>query len=154
VTNGDSGDYVSTTKNFHGIRLYLNDRHGGFEEAWFYPLNGAYKAVAADFDGDGDLDIAAISFYPDYLHSPEESFVYLENKGGLKFEASTIPEHAWGRWLTMDVGDLDGDGRPDLVLGSFANGPPSIPIPAKLRESWRTNGVFALILENTGNWLR
>ena len=33
VTNGDSGDYVSPTKNFHGIRLYLNDKHGGFEDA-------------------------------------------------------------------------------------------------------------------------
>ena len=148
VTNGDSGDYASPTKRFHGIRIYLNDGKNQFREAFFYPLNGAFKAMAGDFDGDGDLDIAAVSFFPDYLHSPEESFVYLENKGGLKFEAYTVPEALDGRWLTMDVGDLDGDGDLDIVLGSFINGPASIPIPAALQAGWRTNQISALVLEN------
>ena len=104
--------------------------------------------LAADFDQDGDLDIAAISFFPDYDKSPEESFVYLENKGGLKFEAYSFPESTAGRWLTMDVNDLDGDGDVDIVLGSFAQGPQSIPIPAPLQESWNTNGISVLVLEN------
>ncbi|HTG44368.1 MAG TPA: VCBS repeat-containing protein, partial [Verrucomicrobiae bacterium] len=58
VTNGDNGDYPSRLKNYHGVRLYMNDGAGHFHERWFYPLNGAFKALAADFDGDGDLDIA------------------------------------------------------------------------------------------------
>ena len=148
ATNGDNGDYPSPFKNYHGIRIYLNDGKNHFQEAWFYPLNGAFKAMAADFDHDGDLDVAAISFFPDYDHSPEESFVYLENKGGLKFEAYSFSESPTGRWLTMDVNDLDGDGDLDIVLGSFSQGPHSIPIPPSLQAKWNTNGVSVLFLEN------
>ncbi len=149
VTNGDSGDYISPNKSFHGIRLYLNHPPNLFKEAWFYPLHGAFQSMAADFDGDGDLDIAAISFFPDYLNSPQESFVYLENRGNLQFVAHSMPEAMRGRWLTMDVGDVDDDGDLDIVLGSFINGPASIPIPASVRAGWKSGRVAALILENT-----
>jgi FG-GAP-like repeat len=148
ATNGDNGEYPSPFKNYHGIRIYLNDGSNHFHEAWFYPLNGAFKAMAADFDHDGDLDIAAISFFPDYEKSPEESFVYLENKGGLKFQAHSFPESTEGRWLTMDVNDIDGDGDWDIVLGSFSQGPQSIPIPNSMQERWNTNRIAVLILEN------
>jgi hypothetical protein len=149
MSNGDNGEYLSPFKRYHGIRIFLNDGKNHFTESWFFPMNGAFKAIAADFDGDGDLDIAAISFFPDYRKSPEESFVYLENKGGLSFEPSSFPGCTSGRWLTMDVNDLDGDGDPDIVLGSFAEGPLSIPIPSDLRTEWRTNGFSTLLLENT-----
>lgn len=147
-TNGDNGDYPSPFKAYHGVRIFRNDGHNRFSEAWFYPLNGAFKAIARDFDGDGDLDIAAISFFPDYLRSPEESFVYLENHGDLRFTASSIPEATVGRWLTMDAGDLDGDGDLDLVLGSFVDGPRTVPIPAPLQESWERHRAAAVILRN------
>ena len=48
VVNGDNGEYASPTKNFHGIRLYLNDGQNHFKEAWSFPLNGAFKAIARD----------------------------------------------------------------------------------------------------------
>ncbi len=92
---------------------------GEFSEAWFYPLYGAYRALARDFDLDGDMDIAAIAFFPNYLGSFKESFTYLENQGGLKFTPSTFPESISGRWITMDAGDWDGDGDADIVLGAF-----------------------------------
>ncbi|HTI68938.1 MAG TPA: VCBS repeat-containing protein [Candidatus Limnocylindria bacterium] len=148
ATNGDNGEYASCFKRYHGIRIYLNDGHQGFKESWFFPLNGAFKAIARDFDGDGDLDVAAISYFPDYEHSPEESFVYLENKGGLQFEPHTLAEGTAGRWITLDAGDIDGDGDIDIVLGSFLDGPPSTPIPATVRKSWASRNVAALLLRN------
>lgn len=146
VTNGDNGEYLSPAKNYHGIRIYLNRGDLKFEEAYFFPMNGAFKAMARDFDGDGDLDIAAISFFPDYQKSPEESFVYLENQGNLRFTASTFPECIMGRWLTMDVGDLDGDGDIDIVLGSYIHGPS--PVPVEYMRNWETIGPSVLTLRN------
>jgi hypothetical protein len=111
-------------------------------------MEGAYDTRTADFDGDGDLDIAAIAYFPDFLQRPIEGFVYLENRGGLQFQPHTLAEADAGRWITMDAGDVDGDGDTDLALGSFTAGPTTIPIPPALRESWKTNGAAVLLLEN------
>jgi hypothetical protein len=150
VTNGDNGDNVlfpNCVKPYHGVRLYLNQGKGQFAEAWFYPLYGAYRAVARDFDLDGDMDIAAISFFPDYWEGSKESFVYLECLGAMKFAASTFVQSISGRWVTMDAGDLDGDGDADIVLGasnrSFGD------VPKGLNASWQESGPSVLLLENT-----
>ena len=70
VSNGDNGDYAPILKRHHGVRLYRNLGDGTFTENFFYPLNGAFKALARDFDQDGDLDIAAIAMFADYEHHP------------------------------------------------------------------------------------
>jgi hypothetical protein len=149
--NGDNGDFSTPHKPYHGLRIYLNDGKNHFKEAWFYPMEGAYNARVADFDGDGNLDIAAIAFFPDFSKKPIESFIYLSRTGAstdLHFEPHTLPEANAGRWITMDAGDLDGDGDPDLVLGSFTAGPTTIPIPPAVRDDWKTNGAAVLLLEN------
>jgi hypothetical protein len=150
VTNGDNGDNITfphCVKPYHGVRIYLNDGTGNFREGWFYPLYGAYRALARDFDLDGDLDIAAIAFFPDYFATAAESFTYLENQGAMTFAPSTFIQSISGRWITMDAGDLDGDGDTDIVLGasnrSFGD------VPATLARDWREKGPSILLLDNT-----
>jgi hypothetical protein len=43
-------------------------------------------------NGDGNLDIAAIVFFDDYMHNPQDGFVYLQNSGNNDFKSYSIPE--------------------------------------------------------------
>jgi hypothetical protein len=143
-TNGDNADYSSVLKPYHGVRIFLNDGSDRFTEDWFYPMHGASQALASDFDQDGDLDIAAIAFFPDFKHAPENSFLYFENNGG-KFTPSTTPLAARARWLVMEVADIDNDNDADILLGSlnFISG-----VPDPILQGWQKHPTALLLLRN------
>ncbi|CAN5794663.1 hypothetical protein BH24BAC1_BH24BAC1_30900 [soil metagenome] len=145
-TNGDNADYSYSLKPYHGVRLFLNDGQNNFKEAWFYPLHGASRTIAHDFDQDGKVDIAAISFFPDFERAPHESFVYFQNQGDLQFLPQTFEQAPSGRWLVLEKGDVDGDGDMDLILGSFIYGPAQGG--EALLEKWRQNQIPFVVLEN------
>jgi hypothetical protein len=143
-TNGDNADYSPVLKPYHGVRIFLNDGHNAFKEDWFYPMHGASKAVARDFDNDGDLDIASFSFFPDFVRTPERAFIYFENKGD-GFTPYTTPLGAAGRWLVMETLDYDGDNDTDILLGALTF---STTENAALNETWLKNPFAILILTN------
>jgi hypothetical protein len=96
--------------------LFLNDGKGHFTLApQTFPTHTetATGAAFADFNGDGNLDLLAISY-----QGPVEVFT---GDGTGKFtlvEDRALAEPHKGRWSAV-TGDLDGDGRIDALLGSW-----------------------------------
>lgn len=121
-TSGDNSDYSRVLKPYHGMYILLNEGNDTFKQAYFYPINGCTKAIAADFDQDGDQDIATIAFFADLVNNPAETFIYFEQDRALHFNPHAIPVHTYGRWICMDVNDYDRDGDSDIVLGNYAQG--------------------------------
>jgi len=106
-------------------------------------MHGASEVKAQDFDGDGDMDLAAISFFPDFNHQPN-GFLYFENNGN-GFDVQTTPLSQSGRWLRMEAADIDQDGDQDLLLGAL-NFQPLVPDSTFSR--WKETGSAILILRN------
>jgi hypothetical protein len=140
-TCGDNADFSMVLKPYHGVYIFTNDGKNKFTRQYFFPIHGCFKAIARDFDNDGDQDLATIAFFADYANQPEEGFVYLENKGQYHFKPYSFPESELGRWLTMDAGDIDGDGKIDLVLGNFS----IRPSETKAKNDWKKGPPFILL---------
>ena len=153
ITNGDNGELdPAPSRPYHGVRVHLNDGNNKFTRELFFSQPGAYKALARDFDQDGDLDIASISYFADYKLNPKAGFIYLRQDKALQFSAFNLPEADRGRWITLDAGDIDRDNDIDLVLGAYNMPfPRSLQIPPSLLKRWAENPTPILILKNHTN---
>lgn len=145
-TNGDNADYSQVLKPYHGVRIFENDGKNNFREAWFFPMHGASMAMTRDFDKDGDMDIAAVAFFPDFTRHPEQGFIYFENTGGYTFKAQTTHAALAGRWLLMEIHDHDVDNNPDIILGALNF--KSDVVPPDQHARWLAEKSSLLILKN------
>lgn len=118
-TAGDNADFSTILKPYHGVYVYTNEGKMTFKQQAFYAQNGATKVMLADIDADGDQDMLSIALFPDVANRPAEGLIYFKNLGKT-FELQTIPVNHLGRWSVMDIGDIEGDGDLDVVLGSHA----------------------------------
>lgn len=109
-------------KPYHGLHIFRNTGNWNFKQQWFYPINGCTKAIAADFKGDGNLDIATSAFFADLQNNPAEGVIYFEHDKPFSFKPHAIPVSKYGRWMSMDVGDYNNDGKPDIILGNYSSG--------------------------------
>lgn len=119
IVNGDNADLSPILKNYHGIRVFINNGENEFEESWFYPMYGASGIEIADFDGDGDQDFFVLSFFPDEYQSPKQNLVYFRQNEKGEFDPFVMQGQVGGNWLTMTSGDVDMDGDIDVIVGAF-----------------------------------
>ena len=104
------------------------------------------QVVVADLDGDGRDDVAVAATLIDGGTHRNSVQVFLRGAGG-GFAAPTAYPLAFDPW-GVSVGDLDGDGRPDLVVAIPASTPPQLNTPGDsgglvlLRQDPATPGRF------------
>jgi hypothetical protein len=133
-------------KPYHGLYIYKNLGDFKFKPTWFYPINGCTKAIATDFDKDGDLDIATIAFFADMKNKPAEEFIYFEQDKPMNFKAHAVPVSEHGRWMSMEVTDHNKDGKPDIILGNYSSG---LLFQPNFTPNWDEHTPFIVLQNNT-----
>ena len=127
-TNGDMlDDYF--VRNSHAIRWLENCGNEPWKRHEIARLPGVTRAIAADLDGDGDVDVVACAFVPKIAGSTAfmqslDSLIWLEQRPGTTFVRHVI-ETGRTQHAALEVGDLDGDHDLDIVAGFFSEGPES-----------------------------
>ena len=105
-------------------RYYDNDGRGVFTDrtAVRMPIDRdeSYAVAAVDIDEDGDLDVVFGNQMPSIFG--RASRVYLNNGSAYFQEAGTRFTADAGDTRAIAVGDVDGDGDPDLIFGNMLQG--------------------------------
>lgn len=111
----DAAIGLNTTAGANNLRVYFGLAGGGFSAPALYgDLPGALGVVAADFDGDLDIDLAICGLYDDYV-------TILHNTGAGVFASREVHATAAGPYR-LRAADVDGDGLQDLAVACLEAG--------------------------------
>jgi FG-GAP-like repeat len=123
LANGDSTD-AEMLRPYHGVQWLENQGSYPFLCHRLTSLYGVHRAVANDLDGDGDMDIVAVSFLPGGFYRrlcremDLDSVIVLEQAAPGRFVRHSL-ETVTCDHSTCDLGDFDADGKVDLVTGNL-----------------------------------
>ncbi|MBC8151815.1 MAG: T9SS type A sorting domain-containing protein [Bacteroidetes bacterium] len=130
---------VSNYTDFGTVSVLLATGNGSFSPATSFSVTGVpsnpISIVKGDFNGDGKLDLITANFGrdPNVFFVGSFSLLPGDGAGGFgsatRFNGGTNPSF-------VDVGDFNGDGRPDLIVND---------------RSVRGNGGYIYVLLNNGS---
>ncbi len=117
--------YSGVTQSF--ARLYRNNGDGTFSD--HITLDGSWRnsVTWGDTDGDGDLDAVTLG---------DGSKLIYRNNRGTSFTSLELGSLSQIAYPALDFGDVDNDGKPDLLITGF---------------EYYVPGFATRILRNTGN---
>ncbi len=151
-TCGDVMDSL-LPKPYHGLRWVKNLGGGKWENRELGLLVGALQSAVADFDGDGDLDIACVGLFPHGGSAGPgafDSICWWEQRTPDEFIRHSVERDRCSH-ASCVAADVDGDSRIDLVVGEwlddkqkgafrvFRNLPATTPVSSKLGEVPQAN---------------
>ena len=117
---GDSGEPGSNNK----VSVYLGDGTGAFTLGTNSPFttgNSPFAIDTGDFDGDGNLDIVTANRFAE--NSRDDMSVLMGNgNGGFAGPLAVPASDQGGAPTAVAVGDLNNDGKPDLVMNQAFEG--------------------------------
>ncbi len=118
-TNGDGFDYgLNGARPWHGVQWLENIGTNRFVYHHVGAMPGAFAPCAADFNGDGAVDLLSVSCFADWADPNAVSMMAWINDGHQRFTPVVLarkPTHL----VTAATGDMDGDGIPEIVTGGF-----------------------------------
>jgi hypothetical protein len=135
-TSGDTFD-SPFLKPYHSVR-WIENGGSSWRDQQLARLPGVVRALAADFDGDGDLDVAACCFCPPHVLAGQEGTAGLASLVWLEQQDRSFVMHVIERGnsvhATLALADVDHDGALDIIAGNFGPSPISTLPPITV---WR-----------------